>query len=392
MPSSSPSSSSYEPRCPTAGALHRIVQEHVETFRAPAATLRDGEGLPRCVEAEFRDFLQCGLLAGGFARFQCGTCGLDRFVAVSCKGRGCCPSCGGRRMTERAAHLVEQVFPDVPIRQWVLSLPYRLRYRLAWDHDLCRGVVAVFVRVMLRCRRDRARDAGVDGGRGGAVAVVPRFGGALNLNVHVHALVLDGVFAKDLADALVFHPAPPLTTRDVAEVLATVEARVSSLLERRGCGEGDGGASEGDVWAEEAPGLAGLAAASVQGQVAWGRDRGARVPRLGDETDEDGAVLVRTLAVDRCGHRRPRPRPRHGRGRAHRLPHARDGAARQPRGAVPARGRVGFSPQRAGTSGQRVEHSPEAQAGEVFQVHGRELPHPLGDQAQPESRVVDATS
>ena len=45
-------------------------------------------------------------------------------------------------MAERAAHLVDDVFPDVPIRQWVLSLPYRLRYRLAWDHDLCRAVVA----------------------------------------------------------------------------------------------------------------------------------------------------------------------------------------------------------------------------------------------------------
>jgi len=36
-------------------------------------------------------------------------------------------------MTERAAHLVDHVFPDVPVRQWVLSLPYRLRYRLAWE-------------------------------------------------------------------------------------------------------------------------------------------------------------------------------------------------------------------------------------------------------------------
>ena len=42
-------------------------------------------------------------------------------------------------MAERAAHLVDRVFPDVPIRQWVLSMPYRLRYRLAWDHDLCRA-------------------------------------------------------------------------------------------------------------------------------------------------------------------------------------------------------------------------------------------------------------
>jgi transposase-like zinc-binding protein len=45
----------------------------------------------------------------------------------SCKGRALCPRCGGRRMAERAAHLLDHVFPDVPVRQWVLSLPYRMR-------------------------------------------------------------------------------------------------------------------------------------------------------------------------------------------------------------------------------------------------------------------------
>jgi hypothetical protein len=67
--------------------------------------------------------------------------------------------------------------------EWVLSLPYRLRYQLAWDHDLCRAVVGVFLRAVLGFLRARARDAGVDDGRGGAVAVIQRFGGALNLNV-----------------------------------------------------------------------------------------------------------------------------------------------------------------------------------------------------------------
>ena len=88
-------------------------------------------------------FLRRGWLAAGFARFQCAACGIDRLVAFSCKGRGFCPSCGRRRMAERAAHLVDSVFPDVPVRQWVLSLPYRVRYRLAWDHDLCRAVAIV---------------------------------------------------------------------------------------------------------------------------------------------------------------------------------------------------------------------------------------------------------
>ena len=99
-------------------------------------------------------------------------------------------------MAERAAHLVDHVFPDVPVRQWVLSLPYRMRYQLAWNHDLCRGVVAVFARAVLGFLR--ARGSSAADGRGGAVAVIQRFGGALNLNVHVHALVLDGVFARNV--------------------------------------------------------------------------------------------------------------------------------------------------------------------------------------------------
>ena len=256
-------SARYEPRDPDGSVLYQIVRAHVATFRAQAASLRDGEGLPRFVEQEFRDFLRCGFLAGGFARFRCDACGLDWLAPFSCKGRGFCPSCGGRRMAERAAHMVDHVFPDVPVRQWVLSLPFRLRYQLAWDHDLCRAVVAVFLRAVLGWLRRRARLNGVDDGRGGAVAVIQRFGGALNLNIHVHALVLDGVFAKDHAGALAFHPIPRLTALDVAEVLATVEPRIARLLDRRGLGESDAGAGEADARADEAPVLAGLASASV---------------------------------------------------------------------------------------------------------------------------------
>ena len=35
------------------------------------------------------------------------------------KGGGFCPSCSGRRIAERAAHLFDAIFPDVPVRQWV---------------------------------------------------------------------------------------------------------------------------------------------------------------------------------------------------------------------------------------------------------------------------------
>jgi hypothetical protein len=194
--------------------------------------------------------------------------------------------CEGRRVAERAADLVDHVFPRVPVRQWVLTLPHRLRYRLAWDHDLCRAVVGVCVRTVVGFLRHAAHAAGEADGRGGVVAVVQRFGGAMNLNVHVHALVIDGVFARDGAGVR-FWPAPVLHDLDVAEVLATIVPRVRRLLERRGMGKADEDAGAPDGGAEDMPALAGLAAASVQGTCALGVRAGRPVRRYGAAPEQD---------------------------------------------------------------------------------------------------------
>jgi len=65
----------------------------------------------------------------------------------------------------------------------------------------------VFLRAVFRLLRDQARAAGLAQPRGGAVAVIQRFGGTLNLNVQVHALVLDGVFARNAAGVVACYPA-----------------------------------------------------------------------------------------------------------------------------------------------------------------------------------------
>ena len=49
-------------------------------------------------------------------------------------------------MSELAAQLIDHVIPDVPVRQWVLSLPWTVRYQLAFDAALCSAVLAVFMR------------------------------------------------------------------------------------------------------------------------------------------------------------------------------------------------------------------------------------------------------
>ena len=114
---------------PEQTTLYGLVQQHAETFFAQteAAT---GASLPQFVRDEFDAFLECGILAHGFLRLRCGDCGHDKLVAFSCKRRGFCPSCGARRMSQTAAHLVEHVIPHVPVRQWVWCLPFRLPIQL----------------------------------------------------------------------------------------------------------------------------------------------------------------------------------------------------------------------------------------------------------------------
>lgn len=75
----------YRPRAPEHGALHQLLHEHLETFLAEVRARSDGDGLPRFVEHELREFLTCGQLARGFARFRCDECRADLLVAFSCK-------------------------------------------------------------------------------------------------------------------------------------------------------------------------------------------------------------------------------------------------------------------------------------------------------------------
>jgi hypothetical protein len=275
----------YQPRAAEHGVLYRVIDEHLETFLEVAAQHADGHRLPKFVEQEFRDFLTCGVLAHGFARLRCSDCAFERLVPFSCKGRGFCPSCGGRRMTECAARLVDGILPHVPVRQWVLSLPHRLRYLVAWDHELCRAVLAVYTRALLSFQRRRARHRGLRDGHSGCVTVIQRFGGGLNLNVHFHTLVLDGAFTDGEGNTLRFRPLPPPTDDEIGVVLATIYMRVCRLLRRRGFGASAADLSRPDPIAEESPMLAGISSASIQGRIALGPRAGARVWRVGEEPD-----------------------------------------------------------------------------------------------------------
>ncbi|MBA3564841.1 MAG: transposase zinc-binding domain-containing protein [Gammaproteobacteria bacterium] len=79
---------------------------------------------------------------------RCESCHAEKLVAFSCKRRGFCPSCGGRRMAETAALLIDEVLPRQPVRQWVLSLPFALRYLLATRPEMLTRVLGIVYRAI----------------------------------------------------------------------------------------------------------------------------------------------------------------------------------------------------------------------------------------------------
>ena len=184
----------YERRRPEQTLLHRLVREHLETFLAQVQA-RTGTGLPEFVRDEFGAFLECGILAHGFLRVRCVDCAHEKWVAFSCKRRGFCPSCGARRMAQSAALLVEEVMPQVPVRQWVLSFPIGLRILFAARPELLTPVLRIVHRVIAGFLLKQAglKRASADTG---AVTLIQRFGSAANLNIHLHCLVLDGVYRR----------------------------------------------------------------------------------------------------------------------------------------------------------------------------------------------------
>ena len=231
-----PSTQCYQRRRPEQTLWYRTVQAHFETWLA-LSTGEFNESPPAHVENAFRRYLECGILAHGFARAHCDECGHDFLIAFSCKGRGVCPSCNTRRMVETAAHLTDHVFPKLPVRQWVLSVPKRLRYFLQRDVALQGAVLRIFLREVERCLRERSPGCDSEA-RIGAVAFIHRFGSSLNEHVHFHCCIVDGVFepAANADDGVEvdFYAATGLDAVAIAGVQARVRRRVLRTFVRRG--------------------------------------------------------------------------------------------------------------------------------------------------------------
>ena len=203
-----PAAATYEPRDPSRTVLYNVIAEHLETFLASLHDDPDAKGLPAYVEREFYDYLQCGILAYGFLRLGCDTCPQETLLAFSCKRRGFCASCAGRRMAQTAAHLVECVIPWVPTRQWVVSVPIPLRYWTAPSRDLTAQVHRIIRTTIAQLYVNQAVKRGAErqNVQPGSVTFLQRAGGSLNLNLHYSTVVICLLPLNDIASGRIWHP------------------------------------------------------------------------------------------------------------------------------------------------------------------------------------------
>ncbi|MGH9460217.1 MAG: transposase zinc-binding domain-containing protein [Vicinamibacteria bacterium] len=113
----------YKSRNPRGTSLYPLLEAHFETLRGLwEERFERRYGFWRVLwDTAVARYLDCGVFESGFARVVCPSCRWEFLVALSCKGRGLCPSCGAKRAVIFSELLREKILADVPHAQWVSS-------------------------------------------------------------------------------------------------------------------------------------------------------------------------------------------------------------------------------------------------------------------------------
>ena len=194
LPASRSAPRAYARHRPETTTLYEVVRDNLETLYGAIDDGALAVRVPKHAKKELEAYLSCGVLCRGFARLRCGSCADSLLVAFSCKGRGFCPSCTGKRMCATAANMIEHVLPSEAARcQWVLTFPFPWRAVLARDGALLGALTRIFLESV---QTFYAKRADAPDGKTGAFTVIQRASSDVRLHPHLHALVLDGVYRE----------------------------------------------------------------------------------------------------------------------------------------------------------------------------------------------------
>jgi hypothetical protein len=121
---------------------------------------------------------------------------------------------------------------NLPIRQWVLSVPKRIRPFFHHDPALTSAVLRILLRAIRTALRHGSPGASPDA-QIGAVSFLHRFGAALNPHFHFHLVVLDGVFTET-DGGVRFQEATHFSPDDAGTLAPVLQRRILRLFQRRG--------------------------------------------------------------------------------------------------------------------------------------------------------------
>lgn len=186
----------YEQRKPITSQFYKCVEDHFELLEniwEDCYQSLYGYFRPNVMKVIYK-YLDCGDLHKGFARVKCSDCNYEFLVAFSCKCRHFCPSCHQKRVIEFGEYLLTEVLEDVPHRQWVFSLPKRLRAYFKYERKLL-GKLSKCVNNVLN--NYLKQTVSFENGSAGIVCSVQTFGEFLNFNPHLHIIATDGCFNSD---------------------------------------------------------------------------------------------------------------------------------------------------------------------------------------------------
>ena len=109
------------------------------------------------------------------------------------------------------------------------------------------------------------------------MTLIQRFGSALNLNLHFHALFIDGAYQQKNNGKLRFHRVNAPTTSELNTLVARISQRIARYLERRGLVARDDESSYLTVDWQDEDAMNQLQGHSITYRIAVGPQQGRRV-------------------------------------------------------------------------------------------------------------------
>lgn len=201
-------------------------------------------------------------------------------------------------MAEASAHLIDHVLPEVPIRQWVLSFPWPLRLLYSTRPEALSCTLGIVTRAIESHLIHKAVLTRKQGSRSGAVTFIQRFGSALNLNVHLHMLIPDGVYTFHRGKPRFHHVTAP-TAAELDALLDRIIARITRHLLRDGLLAQDAEQPYLDLPLEDT--LDAFGAASIQYRVILGPQAGHKTLTLRDPARISGSHTEKPFTAARDG-------------------------------------------------------------------------------------------